>query len=1339
MVYVPKNLIGKPGNKIVSLQWDQGDDASVIGTNVYRSKDPIFIESITQLNADTGVSNGATIFNSGKKLLVDGNKIHIVWRDFSGDIVYIKSEDGGHNFIPKINLSFLEGIPKPIAYFPSMAFDRNKKIHVVWSAYYRDSYDIYYTNNISGVFVAPKKISTGNNYSTMPVVAVDNNDKVWVVYQDIKTDTFSDIYATVLVGEIWEEPFIISNRSIPMRFKNPSVVIDNINILHAVWVGDDSLSRKLYYNYNDTGEAYNKFLDVPQILFESSVQYASNPCLSIDKNKRNIYLAWSEKTSTDNSDIKISINIGNAGFAAPIKIQKEVSVSEYPFIAVDNDNNAYILWEDYYVDTSSSRVFYADNRIGGAFSSYRLLSSTSVNVRGISADFVDNQLVATWVEHNPNLTPEFNVIFYNSAGSTQSGVALQQLNVTPITTEEYIDRDVENGTIYYYIVRNQDGGGNLSDYSNQVLVKPYLSEIILPDSPTNVIAISNNDGIRLTWDNVDMVNLSGFNIYKSLSGEAGSYVKIAENLNNFEFFDINVISGTKYAYTVTSLDKLTPPNESFFSNISWVTFTEVPFVNVNVPFVLYGKILPMSGSDLSAIEITIQDKHGVTFTQALTDKINGYYTINVGNLNTQWTLGDYIDIIAQDLKSFGSESVRVLLQKSPQKVNDLKIAMRALGTQVGINILEGQIVSSRSITLECIASNATEMIISENSSFSGSSWEVYRKTKLYTLTPGDGVKTVYARYKDGLGNYSKIVSDSTQMDTTAPVGVGFFIKETPPVINREITLIFTGSAYQMKVSEDPSFRVTAWEPFVKEKEFMLSEALGNKIIYAKFRDEAFNETGIFQQQTVYLIIPGQPRVLEPIDGSVSEYPTFKFVNDGDKNFVITYSIELSKNDFKTIDKVIEQSEDVVGWYDIYGEPAYSYNIGDTAIYKLNGVSLTIGDWSWRVRARNQYGYGIYSYVYKVHVGAHDGYYGMNYPTFTMRYADTGMPTVNYWYFFLMRQDAAYVYWTDGEAHLAQGIYPIISNKGVPVDPTKYPALPELTVTPNYEWWMVVKWRKDITQFSISNESIRFCDKDKLFKLWAIDGEWIPVLFFPTGIYNKIPATGSSLVSYSDNNYPLDNRLFINDRVLFDHIANEEIHSGQELTLPFTAINYTNPNNPVLFEVNNITQDAIHSRGIISKSPGIGMAGVSSKEEFSDRNLHGIGMFLQGDYSDVLLRNGTIYSRDGKITIGDTDRPVSMSSNAQSIINNGITGENLSMSEKIDLPNFKMPIGISVRSTGNNIPGAVGRSTFVGVYAKGVVADLMLFNSKIKTKEGKGNLIVNGKVLNSHALLKGEFS
>ena len=62
----------------------------------------------------------------------------------------------------------------------------------------------------------------------------------------------------------------------------------------------------------------------------------------------------------------------------------------------------------------------------------------------------------------------------------------------------------------------------------------------------------------------------------------------------------------------------------------------------------------------------------------------------------------------------------------------------------------------------------TEYIISESSSFSGSVWITYTNPVSFTLSGGDGVKTVYAKIKNTIGE-SSVVSDSITLDTTTVV------------------------------------------------------------------------------------------------------------------------------------------------------------------------------------------------------------------------------------------------------------------------------------------------------------------------------------------------------------------------------------------------------------------------------------------------------------------------------------------------------------------------------------------------------------------------------------------
>jgi hypothetical protein len=93
-------------------------------------------------------------------------------------------------------------------------------------------------------------------------------------------------------------------------------------------------------------------------------------------------------------------------------------------------------------------------------------------------------------------------------------------------------------------------------------------------------------------------------------------------------------------------------------------------------------------------------------------------------------------------------------------------------TSISINVNAGAITtSSLSVTVTLGASGATQMIVSNDAGFGGASWESYATTKPWTLTTGDGLKTVYVKFRDAAGNMSSAISDSITVSGTGTVAV----------------------------------------------------------------------------------------------------------------------------------------------------------------------------------------------------------------------------------------------------------------------------------------------------------------------------------------------------------------------------------------------------------------------------------------------------------------------------------------------------------------------------------------------------------------------------------------
>lgn len=78
--------------------------------------------------------------------------------------------------------------------------------------------------------------------------------------------------------------------------------------------------------------------------------------------------------------------------------------------------------------------------------------------------------------------------------------------------------------------------------------------------------------------------------------------------------------------------------------------------------------------------------------------------------------------------------------------------------------------NSTSVTLSLPASaDAAQMRISNDGVFDTESWQTYTATRAWNLTAGDGMKTVYVKFRDSSYNESCVYSDGIVLDRTPPV------------------------------------------------------------------------------------------------------------------------------------------------------------------------------------------------------------------------------------------------------------------------------------------------------------------------------------------------------------------------------------------------------------------------------------------------------------------------------------------------------------------------------------------------------------------------------------------
>jgi hypothetical protein len=147
----------------------------------------------------------------------------------------------------------------------------------------------------------------------------------------------------------------------------------------------------------------------------------------------------------------------------------------------------------------------------------------------------------------------------------------------------------------------------------------------------------------------------------------------------------------------------------------------------------------------------------------------------------------------------------------------------------------------------------TYMMISEDNTFSGASWVAADTTSPFTLTSGDGLKTVYIKFKDDFDNESPTYSDTITLELAIPTGSITINNGALTTTSRDVTLGLTKSSdvTEMLISEDSSFTGASWESFLSSKAFTLSENSGNKTVYAMFRNADLTESIVYSYTINY--------------------------------------------------------------------------------------------------------------------------------------------------------------------------------------------------------------------------------------------------------------------------------------------------------------------------------------------------------------------------------------------------------------------------------------------------------------------------------------------------------
>jgi len=177
----------------------------------------------------------------------------------------------------------------------------------------------------------------------------------------------------------------------------------------------------------------------------------------------------------------------------------------------------------------------------------------------------DKQVDLDWDDNS-----EGDLAGYNIHRSQTDGGPYSQIDSVGLTSA-YTDTGLTGGTTYYYVVTAVDTGTNESGNSNQASATPADPP---PAAPTGLLATPGDKQVSLDWDDNSEGDLAGYNIHRSQT-DGGPYSQIdSVGLTSAYTDTTGLTGGTTYYYVVTAVD--TGTNESGNSNQASAMPTDAP-------------------------------------------------------------------------------------------------------------------------------------------------------------------------------------------------------------------------------------------------------------------------------------------------------------------------------------------------------------------------------------------------------------------------------------------------------------------------------------------------------------------------------------------------------------------------------------------------------------------------------------------------------------------------------------------------------------------------------------------------------------------------------------------
>ena len=220
-----------------------------------------------------------------------------------------------------------------------------------------------------------------------------------------------------------------------------------------------------------------------------------------------------------------------------------------------------------FTDATTLRTYWmgllASTSVGGyEFDEFRLgtnwasvtPSSAPLAPTSLNALAANRQVTLSWTASGSDSSHPATT-GYNVKRSTTSGTGYVTLtDGTNVTSSPFVDTNVNNGTLYYYVVSAVSSTADTTESPNTAQASATPSGAAVPDTAPTISSVTAGcTSLTLGWNTI--TNATQYYIYRKVSGGSyGSALATNVGVNSTTYVDYAAGAGTNYVYAVTSVN-----------------------------------------------------------------------------------------------------------------------------------------------------------------------------------------------------------------------------------------------------------------------------------------------------------------------------------------------------------------------------------------------------------------------------------------------------------------------------------------------------------------------------------------------------------------------------------------------------------------------------------------------------------------------------------------------------------------------------------------------------------------------------------------------------------------